>query len=201
MAPSLAGRPGRQLAARACVGVALRARAPTAARTRRRRHQAPRQPHADARPVDARGVLAHVAAVRHRDDRAPQTSARASVPWPTWQTITARVRHRARVREPVDERRAWRRRATERASGRRLVVASTRTGRSRKPGERGAQHPLLRDPARSTARPGQAGRARGQRHVVEWRLPQHRPDDVDVRGPITRVLELREASRRCTARC
>ena len=61
------------------------------------------QPHPDARPLDARGVLVHVAGGRDDDDGASarQRARDGAVPAVADDEIAGR--HRARVGDPVDE--------------------------------------------------------------------------------------------------
>ena len=124
-----------------------------------RRRAAARQPHAEAGPVDARGVLGHVADGRAHDDRAAGGRARARA--------SRGRRGRPRRRRPAS---SARRRATARA--RRWPGRDRRVGLAAVPG-RDHAHGLVRQarparpaaagargPARSRARRARPGRRR-----------------------------------------
>ena len=164
--------PGHRLGQRARAASRNAARAETA-----------RQPHADAGPVDARGVLVHVAGGgqrRRRRSRSPAPARR--VPWPPWQTTRSQAGIVARVGQPVDQPARWPAPAAgrvERAAVRRGQHADGQVGEARRARRAAAG---ARGPATSTARRARAGRRPGgRRDVVGRRLPQQRADDVASR--------------------
>ena len=130
---SCSRRPRRELARPRAQARLAPARARTASRTGPRRAQPARHAHADARPVDARGALVHVAGRGHDDHGAaagqrPRERAVAAVA-----DDDVAARHRARVGEPVDEARVRRARRPARPAAGGSTTASTRTGASARP--------------------------------------------------------------------
>ena len=151
-----------------------------------------RQPHADAGPVDPRGVLVHVAARR------------------------AGTRRRSRLPAPARPCRARRGRPPRRSAASSASTTPTRTSRAlsglRRPARAAARFYVASTRTGSRASPSTAARssrcdgscdgrrrdehervvARRRLDVAERLLPQQRADDVRAAGQAPRVLELRE---------
>ena len=166
----LRARPDRAFAERALDGEAQRAR----------REEAAGEAHAGAGPVEARGVLVHVAGGGAGDDGAAagERAHERAVAGVADDDVAAG--HRARVGDPLDEPGVVGHR--QRARGQAPVPGGEHAhGRVGEPAQRGVQQPVLgvlggggRDEHERLV----AGR---QLDVGGRRLPHERPDDVHVR--------------------
>ena len=192
-APSWAAAQRATAAARARTGG--RSAPWTARRSERGAEPARREPHADAGPVDARGVLVHVAGGRADDDRAAGGERAHERAVAAVADDDVAQRHRLRVGEPGDEHARWPAPAIG-AVGLAAVPGGDHAHRARRRGPRAPRAAAgARGPARSRARPARPGRrpaaARRARPAAPTAAARRRAPSAGQRA---RVLELRAAS-------